>query len=270
MNTQDVLSDLSNVERQERIALHISAHGRASIDELVRLFGVSQATTRRDLEQLAEAGRLERVHGGARSILRDPASAALSERPALEREREQLIEKQQIGRAAALRVADGETVFIGSGTTTLEVARNLRNHAQLTVITNSLLVVNALADAPHIEIIALGGQLRRSEMSLIGTSAEHALADVRADKVIMGIRGIDANAGLTNAYLPETLTDRAILKIAREVILVADHSKFGRIAPAFVAPLSAAHEIISDTGLSSAGAAAISAHGVRIIRAQPN
>lgn len=257
---------LSNVERQEAIAQFVTHHLRVSVDQLVRSFGISPATARRDLDVLAERGRLQRVHGGARTVP-EAARMPAPELPALEREDEQRAEKGRIGAAAAALVNDGETVFIGSGTTTLEVARNLRNCRKLTVITNSLLVVNVLADIAGIDVIALGGQLRRSEMSLIGHAAEHALADVRADKVIIGIRAIDSSAGLTNAYAPETMTDRAILKVGREIIVVADHTKFGRIAPAFVAPLSAIHALVTDSAVDQAQLAAITALGVRAITA---
>ncbi len=257
---------LSNVERQEAIAQFVTHHLRVSVDQLVRSFGISPATARRDLDVLAERGRLQRVHGGARTVP-EAARTPAPELPALEREDEQRVEKGRIGAAAAALVNDGDTVFIGSGTTTLEVARNLRNCRKLTVITNSLLVVNVLADILRIDVIALGGQLRRSEMSLIGHAAEHALADVRADKVIIGIRAIDSSAGLTNAYAPETMTDRAILKVGREIIVVADHTKFGRIAPAFVAPLSAIHALVTDSAVDPAQLTAITALGVRVITA---
>jgi DeoR family transcriptional regulator, aga operon transcriptional repressor len=254
---------LSSLERQERIAAFLDAHARASIDQLVAEFGVSPATVRRDLEALAAQGLVQRVHGGVRSLIGQKQVA--QERPALERECEQGDEKRRIGAAAAALVQDGETVFIGSGTTALEAARALRNCKRLTVITNSLMVINALADLPHIDVIALGGQLRRSEMSLIGHTAEHALADLRADKVIMGIRAIDPQVGLTNAYLPETMTDRAILKIGREIVLLADHTKFGRVAPAFVAPFTAIHTLVTDLGTPASYIDAASARGIRVM-----
>ncbi len=104
-------------------------------------------------------------------------------------------------------------MFLGSGTTVLEVARNLRDRKNLTVITNSLPVLNMLAGIKEITVISLGGMLRESELSFIGHITEQALAEVRADKVIMGTRGVSLEHGLTNDYLQETLTDRAILKI---------------------------------------------------------
>ena len=251
---------LSNVERQERMLRFVEQRQRVTVADICDQFGVSVATARRDLEALAERGRVRRVHGGALAIHRAPP-----ELPALQRAGEQAAEKRRIGQAAAALVADGETVFLSSGTTTLEVARSLRSQRHLTVITNSLLALNELADAPEITLVALGGLLRRSEMSFIGHITEQALAEVRADKVIIGIRAIDAEQGLTNDFLPETMTDRAIMRIAREVIVVADHSKCGRVSAAFVAPLSAMRTLVTDSGTPPEFVDALTAQGIRVL-----
>src|SRR3954471_10309695 len=253
-------SALSNVERQERMLRFVEQRQRVTVADICDQFGVSVATARRDLEVLAERGSVRRVHGGALAIHRAPP-----ELPALQRAGEQAGEKQRIGRAAAQLVAEGETVFLSSGTTTLEVARSLRSQRRLTVITNSLLALNELADAPEITLVGLGGMLRRSEMSLIGHITEQALAEVRADKVILGIRAIDAEHGLTNDYLPETMTDRAILKISREIIIVADHTKCGRVSTAFVAPLSAITTLVTDSAAAPEFVAAVAERGVRVL-----
>jgi len=260
-----ISDSLSGAERRDHIVRFVTAHGRASVDELADALHISAATARRDIILLAQAGRVQRVHGGVRTLLTASGAGAQPELPALQREQEQSTEKVRIGAAAAALIRPGETIFIGSGTTALAAARALRAHAHLTVITNSLLIVNALADAAHIELITLGGQLRRSEMSLIGHTAERALAELRADRVLFGIRAIDAHAGLTNEWLPETRTDRAILGVAREVVVLADHTKFGRIAPAFVAPLTAAHVVVTDRAAPPEQLAAVSAAGIRVV-----
>ncbi|MGC8874965.1 MAG: DeoR/GlpR family DNA-binding transcription regulator, partial [Chloroflexia bacterium] len=162
---------------------------------------------------------------------------------------------------------DGETVFLGSGTTVLEVARALRYRRNLTVITNSLPVINTLVGQDGITLICLGGMLRASELSFIGHITEQDLAEVRADKVFMGTRAISLEAGLTNDYLPETMTDRAILRIGRRVIVVADHTKFGRVAMAFLAPLSSIHTIVTDRGVPADFVQALEAQGIQVILA---
>ncbi len=251
---------LSNVERQEHVLRFVEQRQRVTVADICDQFGVSVATARRDLEALATDGNVRRVHGGALAIRRAPP-----ELPALQRASEQANEKRRIGQVTAALVADGETVFLSSGTTTLEVARSLRGQRRLTVITNSLLVLNELADIPDITLVGLGGLLRRSEMSFIGHVTEQALAGVRADKVIIGIRAIDAEHGLTNDFLPETMTDRAIMQIAREVIVVADHSKCGRVSAAFVAPLNIMNTLVTDSGTAPEFVEALTAQGIRVL-----
>ncbi|MCG2785193.1 MAG: DeoR/GlpR family DNA-binding transcription regulator [Anaerolineae bacterium] len=232
---------LSSEERQNNIVTLLSRQGRLSVADIVGQFGVSEATARRDLETLAEQGKLHRVHGGALSMKQAPP-----ELPILQREQEQFFEKQSIGQTAAALVRDGETIFLGSGTTVLEVARNLRSRQNLTVITNSLPVMNTLSGLPGINLIALGGMLRPSEMSFIGHITEQALAEVRADKVFIGVHAISLENGLTNDYLPETMTDRAILKAGRQVIVVADHTKINAVATAFLAPIESINTFVTD------------------------
>lgn len=254
--------NLSGFERQHRIQQLAEQHGRVTLSEVCEEFSVSVATARRDLEALANQGLVRRVHGGAIALRHAPP-----ELPAAERAAEQVGEKQRIGRAAAALVQNGETVFLGSGTTVAAVAAHLQQHQGLTVITNSLLVLNTLASAPGVTVVSLGGVLRRSEMSLIGHITEQALGEVRADKVFIGIRAIDLEAGLTNDYLPETMTDRAILRSGREVIVLADHTKCGRVSTARLAPLSAMHHLVTDTGTPADFREALVALGVRVTTA---
>lgn len=228
-------------ERQKQILSLLSKQGRLSVAEIVEQFSVSEATARRDLESLATEGKVQRVHGGAIAVEEAPP-----ELPILEREIEQADEKVRIGRVTAELIADNESVFLGSGTTVLEVAKKLRDRKNLTVITNSLPVLNTLAGLKEITVISLGGQLRDSELSFIGHLTEQALAEVRVDKVIMGTRGISLEHGLTNDYLQETLTDRAILKIGREVIIIADHTKVNRVSIVLLAPLDAVHTFVTN------------------------
>jgi DeoR/GlpR family transcriptional regulator of sugar metabolism len=229
-------------ERQKQILSLLSQHGRLSVAEIVSQFSISEATARRDLETLASQGKAQRVHGGVMALEQAPPELSI-----LERESEQADEKTRIGRAAASLVGNHETVFLGSGTTVLEIARNLRDHKNLTVITNSLPVLNNLAGKQEITVVSLGGMLRESELSFIGHITEQALSEVRVDKVFMGTRGVSLENGLTNDYLQETLTDRAILRIGREVIIVADHTKVNRVATVLLAPLSSMHTFVTDS-----------------------
>src|SRR5574340_643327 len=247
-------------ERQSAIVDLLARQGRLSVSEVVAKFQVSEATARRDLETLAEQGKLQRVHGGAISIVQAPP-----ELPILQRKQAQLLEKQRIGRAAASLIQDGETIFLGSGSTVLEVAQHLRSRQNLTVLTNSLPVMNALAKAPGITLVSLGGMLRPSELSFIGYLTEQALAELRADKVIIGIHAISLENGLTNDYLPETMTDRATLKAGRQVIVVADHSKVNTVAAAFLAPLSNMHTLVTDKVAPADFITALTERGINVM-----
>ncbi len=250
---------LSSPERQDQILQYLGQNQRISLTQVCDLFSISEATARRDLETLAGEGKLKRVHGGAIALTQPPP-----EQPILQREDQESTEKQRIGRAAAAMVRDGETVFLGSGTTVLEAARGLRGRSNLTVITNSLPVINVLAGEAGITLICLGGMLRDSELSFIGHITENALAEVRADKVFIGTRAISLEHGLTHEYLPETMTDRAILRGGQEIIVLADHTKFGRAAAVLLAPLEGFHTLVTDQAAPKEFIDALQIRGIRV------
>ena len=233
--------DISSIERQRAIHELIEQGNRVSVTEICESFSISEATARRDLETLAKEGKIQRVRGGAIKTEQSPP-----ELPILLREEDQASEKDKIGRAAAELVGAGDTVFLGSGTTVLAAARHLQNCQSLTVITNSLPIINLLIGCTGIDLIVLGGMLRSSELSFIGHITEKALSEVRADKVIMSARAISHEQGITNDYMAETLTDRAIIKISTQVIMVADHTKFGAVSTAFLAPVEEINVFVTD------------------------
>jgi DeoR family transcriptional regulator, aga operon transcriptional repressor len=266
---------LSNFERQQQLLRFIQQQGRASVADLCTHLNASPATIRRDLDALAQSGQIQRVRGAALPTSRSLPPAP-PELPALERMAEQADEKVRIGEAAAEMVSEGETIFLGSGTTTLQVALVLRTRAlasplNLTVITNSLAVMNVLAGIPAqdsrtgLTLISLGGLFRPTELSFTGHVTEQALAELRADRVFIGVRAVDPQAGLTNQDLIETLTDRAILKIGRQVILLADHTKCGRITTALLAPITAVHTLITDSATPAEFVNAATLAGVAVI-----
>jgi DeoR/GlpR family transcriptional regulator of sugar metabolism len=246
-------------ERQGLIRKLVEAEGRVTVPDLSARLGVSRATIRRDLEELHRRGWLQRSHGGAVRIDR-----AAREPPMPQRLPEHPAEKRRIAQEAAHLVQDGETIFLGSGTTVLEVARALPGGLHLTVITNSLAIVNELAAHPCIELIVIGGMFRQSELSMVGHLAEQAIRELRADRVFLGMRAIDANYGFASDFLPEIMTDRAILSIAPQVVVVADHTKFGRVGSVVVAPVTAAHLIITDTATPPETVAELQALGLQV------
>jgi DeoR/GlpR family transcriptional regulator of sugar metabolism len=129
-----------------------------------------------------------------------------------------------------------------------------------------LAVVNALAGAEGVTVICLGGMLRNSELSFIGHITEQALAELRADKILIGTRAISLEHGLTHEYLPETVTDRAVLKAGKEIIVLADHTKFGRAAAVLLAPLASIHTIVTDGQTPDEFVSAVEELGIRVIK----
>jgi len=251
-----------STERQAQILNLLTRQGSLSVAEIVEQFSISEATARRDLEFLASKGKLHRVHGGAIAARQAPP-----EPPILQRETWQSDEKKRIGCATAELIKDGDTIFLGSGTTVLEVARNLINRKGLTVITNSLPVMNIFSGLPDITVIALGGQLRNSELSFIGHITEQSIRDLRADKVVIGIHAISLEHGLTNEYLAETMTDRAILQMGQKVLLVADHTKFGLVSTSFVAPVDQVNTIVTGIQVPSEFVTALREKNIEVILA---
>jgi DeoR family transcriptional regulator of aga operon len=251
---------ISGIDRQLQILQLVERQQRIRVVDICTSFDVSLATARRDLDALAKEGKLQRVHGGAIALTQLPA-----EQPILNRQREQSDEKIRIGKMAASLVQDGETVLLGSGTTVLEAARALRVRKRLTVLTNSLPVVNILAGIDEITVIGLGGMLRDSELSFIGYITEQALDEVHADKVFIGTRAISLEDGLTHEYLPETMTDRAILKAGKEIIILADHTKFGRTATVLLAPIERVHTIVTDDLVPKDFIQSVREKGIRLI-----
>jgi DeoR family transcriptional regulator of aga operon len=227
---------------------------------LSRRFDVSEVTIRRDLSVLAAQGVLRRAHGGA--VVATPAPP---EPPVVQRMVQAENCKECIGRAAAALVSDGDSVFIGSGSTTAHVARHLVDRRDLTVVTNALNVATELATAEGVTVVVTGGMMRASELSLVGHIAEQSLREVRVDKVVMGMRAISLDEGMTNDYLPEVMTDRTIIEMAPALIVVADHTKFGTVASAYIAPVERITTLVTDSGTGPEILARLEEMGVRVI-----
>lgn len=226
--------------RHAQIHELINANGHVTVQELNQLLDVSEATVRRDLEELSKAGHVRRTHGGALRVER-----TIKELPTLQRRGAQQSEKARIGQMAAGMVQSGQTIFLGSGSTVHEIARQLRGIPNLVVITNAVNVVNELLDHDNIELVVIGGMLRPNELSMVGHIAEAAIRELRADIVFMGMYGVDPQHGFTGNYLPEATTDRTILAISPYVVIVADHTKLGSVGPVFLADINDAQVFIS-------------------------
>ncbi|MDZ4159450.1 MAG: DeoR/GlpR family DNA-binding transcription regulator [Anaerolineaceae bacterium] len=251
-------------ERQREILKVIENHNQVHVNELAQRFAVSAMTIRRDLEELHQKGMIQRIHGGAVTW---SDGHKRHEPPVFERASEHQAEKRQIAKKVAGMVKEGEKIFLGSGTTTLAIAEELANRRNLTVLTNAITIVNCLVPAPGITVIVLGGFLRRMEMSLIGHFTESALENLRVDKVIIGIRGIDPVHGLTSDNMQELFTDQAILRISKTIIVAADYSKFCHIAAIRTAPITAVTKFVTDQKTSPDVVTAIRRMGIEVIQA---
>lgn len=189
----------------------------------------------------------------------------LPEPPVIQRLQENRALKIRVARAAARLIDDGDTVFLSSGSTTTYVARQLVDRKHLTIVTNSISVAMELATAENITVVVLGGMLRASELSMVGHITEQALKEVRIDKVILGMRAVSPQGGLTNDYLPEVMTDRAILQLASEIYLVTDHTKLGKTASAFVASMDRITKLVTNQEADADLLAIIQQMGIEVI-----
>lgn len=229
-------------EKRRQLILEIIAReGSVSVADLCNRFNVSEMTVRRDLRLLGDRGLLLRVHGGAVS-----GRGRSFEPPFMLRATERQAEKERIGKCAATLIKDGDSIALDVGTTTLEIARHLRDRTDLTVITPSLPIVNLLASQPRIRVIITGGILRHGEQSLVGEVAVRTVKDFYVDKAFVGISGITSKEGLTEYNLEDAQVKKALIHFAKERIVVADASKFGQVAFAAVAPLNEIDKIVTD------------------------
>jgi DeoR/GlpR family transcriptional regulator of sugar metabolism len=175
--------------------------------------------------------------------------------------------KQKIARASLDLIQNGETIFIAGGTTTLELARLLPRQRRLTVITNALRVANLLVDVPGIDLIVLGGALRPGEQTMHGHLTEWGVHQFRADKLFYGVEAINIQHGVTHSQIVEVGTDRALANAATEVIVLADQTKFGKVAPAFVLSLEKIHVLVTDQGLPDEMVQSLKSKNVQVILA---
>jgi DeoR/GlpR family transcriptional regulator of sugar metabolism len=231
-------------ERRTQILQIVRTEGRARVNELANRFSSSAVTIRNDLNELHQRGLVLRSHGGA--VLPD---TILRESPVHERLKTHAEEKRRIGAIAATLINDGETIILDSGTTTLEIARQIKNKQGLQVITNGVNIAAELLDAREVQTFIVGGTLRVDSASIVGRSTEEMFEQFSADKLFLSGAGCDPDFGVSGANLEETMVNRAMLRIAREIILVADASKFSKRSMVRIASFSEIDTVISDTGL---------------------
>jgi DeoR/GlpR family transcriptional regulator of sugar metabolism len=248
-------------ERQMRIIEALQENKRVTVSELSQRFGTSEVTIRRDLSELAANGLLIRAHRGALAAVSAPPESPVVQRMSLQHEN-----KEAIGRAACSLVQDGDSIFVGSGSTMACFARCLANCKRLTVITNALNIASELALLNNdLTTVVIGGVLRQVELSLLGHIAEQTLSELRINKIFMGVQALSLEGGWTTDHLPEVQTTRKILTMAQELVILADHTKLGCTAAAFIAPVTRLTTLVTDKLAEPEFLASLAGKGVQII-----
>lgn len=239
----------------------IRQSGVIRIEQLCRQLNVSPATVRRDLDELEKSGAIRRVHGGAVSVesrLDEPMFDSKTSIAAKE--------KHRIAQAALALIGADETIYLDGGSTVLELARLLRERTNLTVVTNSLRAAIELSSRGP-RLILIGGELRRLSQTVVGPLSRPVLEGLHLDKAFMGTIGFALKEGLTTTEPSEAFTKELVMERAREVILLADSSKAGKVSFARAGKLERLHAVITDAGLDTKFAKELTKKGIKVIKA---
>jgi DeoR family transcriptional regulator of aga operon len=251
-------------QRRRKILDLLEREGQITVRELVDQFSISAVTVRSDLDALGATGAVVRSHGGAVRQLEPTRDYPLRLKASIHR-----TEKAQIGRAAANLIQPGEVIILDSGTTTTEIARQLKARTLLgvTIITNAMNVVSELLDAPGISVIAIGGLLRPVSLSFVGPQAEAMLKDLHADRLFLAVDGFDLEGGPTTPDVLEAQLNGLMMTVAKETTIVADYSKLGRRSVSRIGPLDKIDRLITDSKAPAEFVQALRARGIEVIQA---
>jgi DeoR family transcriptional regulator of aga operon len=249
---------MRQAERMSAILERLSGNGSLSVAEIASELGASPATLRRDLRMLESQRLLARTHGGA------VAQGVLYELPLRYKGARHQEEKLRIAREAASRVADGMAIGLTGGTTTTQVVRALVDRQRLTIVTNALNIAAEVAVRPNLKLVVTGGVARPESYELVGPLAEASLNGLNLDIAFLGVDGISEQAGLTTHHEIEAHTNRAMIDRARQVVVVADASKIGRVAFARICEIERVGELITDTGADPDAIRGFADAGVRV------
>ncbi|SEG57066.1 transcriptional repressor AgaR [Vibrio hangzhouensis] len=234
----------SAIERRMEIVDVVNSDGKARVEDLASRFGVSSVTIRSDLSFLEKNGYVVRSHGSA-----IPNTGALAELTIQEKRHQNAGIKCQLGMAAAELINNGDTVILDSGTTTREIASNLKNVEDVVVMTNGLDVAMELSSASGVEVLMTGGVLRKKALSFSGSQAESSLKNYRFDKVFLGVDGFDLRTGISTYNEQEASLNRLMCEISEQVIAVADSSKFGKRSCHMIREFGNIHTLVTDTDI---------------------
>ncbi len=247
-------------ERRRSIIQTLQRDGKVLASELSRELNVSEDTIRRDLRELAAAGVLQRVHGGA--LPHSPTTASFTVR-----QQQAPGAKAAIARAALSLIRPDSVIILDGGSTPLQVAQHLPYDLHATVITHSPPVALALAEHPKIEVIMIGGRLYKHEIVNIGAATVEAYQNIRADLCFLGIGSLHPDVGISTLDLEEVYVKRAIIASAAEVVALTSAEKLGTAAPYIVGPISDLTHLVTEQSISEDALAPYKAKGITIIRA---
>ncbi len=247
-------------ERRRAILEMVQTGGRAVVKDLSSHFHTTPVTIRKDLEILHSRGLVHRTHGGALPV----TNGALLDRNLTEKEKLYRKEKARIAQAAVKLVQEGQSVVLDSGSTTTMIARGLRQFRNLTVITNALNIAAELA-GHNAEVVLVGGVLRKESVSLVGPFAEEVLRKLSPDVLFLGVDGFDVEFGLTTPNPQEARVNSLMVEAACRTVVVCDSSKFRRRSLCLIAPTSAAHQVITDSGISKSDRERLEKAGIEVI-----
>jgi DeoR family transcriptional regulator of aga operon len=254
--------------RDEPILKLLLRKGSVTVEDLVASLGASAPSIRRDLTHLEARGLIRRTHGGAalvQELLYEPFRYDTAFQT---REHRFVKEKRHIGVAAAELVEENETIGFTAGTTTTWVARSLRHRSNITIVTNAVNIGMELCNMPGLKIHLTGGFVHWPwSFSLVGAAAINFLGNSFLDKLFLSVSGFDARRGTTTNESDEALTFRAMVKQAKQVIVVADSSKLGVVTPSLICPVEDVDVLVTDGGASDETVAAFTKSGVKVIRA---
>ena len=259
--------DAAGARRAEMILRELLRTGGVSVDAMATELGVSAATVRRDLMSLEQQGLLRRNHGGAAPVepaLYEPFRHVSS---FSEQEQQRTAEKRRIGLAAAELIRDGDTIALGAGTTTTQIARSIRHRRNLTVLTNAVNIAMELSHREDIRVHVTGGELSGAWFALVGAGAQERANEMFVDKTFIGVDGIHHEQGLTTNYPEQAAIHRTLLRQARQRIVVADHRKIGVAATARIWQPADIDIFITDKRATAKTVAPFTAAGMRVIRA---
>jgi DeoR family transcriptional regulator, aga operon transcriptional repressor len=250
---------LNTIERRQEILNIVNSIGKVTVEQLAEKFKTSAVTIRNDLNFLNKKSLLVRSHGGAVASERVHQELSIDEK-----HDENTIIKRAIGQFAASFIKPNQSIIVDSGTTTEEIVKNIGDQEGLRVMTNGLNIAYSLAKNPSVEVMMTGGTLRKKSASFYGRKAEEALSSLRFNTLFLGVDGFDINTGITTYFEPEASLNRVMCKIASEIIVVADSSKFGKNSVYVVTELQNISRLITDSGISDKLAAQLERENITL------